>query len=115
MLWTKLAELPLVGEACEYERPHAILAHESERITTHVRLASDGPDSRNRAHTLAAGPAAARATGVSPLRGEQLTRANPRFLLRNADRETRPDNRTPWHSSRRRRVSAALATARNCR
>jgi hypothetical protein len=44
MLWTKLAELPLVVEACEYERPHAILAHESERITTHVRLSGAGTD-----------------------------------------------------------------------
>ena len=29
MPWSKLAELPLVVEACEYERLHAILAHES--------------------------------------------------------------------------------------
>ena len=37
-LWPRLAELPLVIEACEYERLHAVLAHEFERITTHVRL-----------------------------------------------------------------------------
>jgi protein-tyrosine phosphatase len=74
-------------------------------------LASDGHGSRNRAHTLGAGLAAARAAGVSPLRAEQLTSANPRFLLRNGiPREPRP-----WRSSRRRRVTAALATARNRR
>ena len=38
MLWSKLAELPLIVEACQYERLHAVLAYESERITTHVRL-----------------------------------------------------------------------------
>jgi hypothetical protein len=55
-------------------------------------LASDGHGSINRAHTLAAGPAAARAAGVSPLRVEQLTRANPRFLLRDGiPREPRAD------------------------
>ncbi len=44
MLWSKIAELPLVVEACEYERLHAILAQESERITTHVRLIGAGTD-----------------------------------------------------------------------
>ena len=44
MHWSKLAELPRVVEACEYERLHAILAHESERITTHVRLSGAGED-----------------------------------------------------------------------
>ena len=44
MLWSKLAELPLVVEACEYERLHAVLAHESERITTRVRLIGAGAD-----------------------------------------------------------------------
>jgi protein-tyrosine phosphatase len=79
-------------------------------------VASDGHGSRHRAHTLGAGPAAARAAGVSALRGDQLAGANPRFLLRNGiPREARPDDRTPWQSSRRRRVSAALAAARNRR
>jgi len=41
-LWPRLAELPLVIEACEYDRLHAVLANEFERITTHVRLAGDG-------------------------------------------------------------------------
>jgi len=36
--------LPLVIEACEYERLHAVLAHEFERITTHVRLVGAGVD-----------------------------------------------------------------------
>ena len=31
-------------EACEYDRLHAVLAHEFERITTHVRLAGEGTD-----------------------------------------------------------------------
>src|SRR6201991_1663984 len=43
-LWPRLAELPLVIEACEYERLHAVLAYEFERITTHVRLVGAGVD-----------------------------------------------------------------------
>jgi hypothetical protein len=41
-LWPRLAGLPLVIEACEYERLHAVLAYEFERITTHVRLVGAG-------------------------------------------------------------------------
>jgi hypothetical protein len=44
VLWPRLAELPLVIEACEFDRLHAVLANEFERITTHVRLAGDGTD-----------------------------------------------------------------------
>src|SRR5918999_3679427 len=43
-LWPGLAELPLVVEGCEYDRLHAVLADEFERITTHVRLAGGGTD-----------------------------------------------------------------------
>jgi hypothetical protein len=43
-LWPRLAELPLVVESCEYERLHAVLAYESQRVTTHVRLAGAGAD-----------------------------------------------------------------------
>jgi hypothetical protein len=43
-VWPRLAGLPLVIEACEYERLHAVLAHEFERITTHVRLVGPGVD-----------------------------------------------------------------------
>ena len=43
-MWPRLAGLPLVIEACEYERLHAVLAYESERITTHVRLVGAGAD-----------------------------------------------------------------------
>ena len=43
-LWPRLAELPLVVEACEYDRLHAMLSHEFERITTHVRLVGAGVD-----------------------------------------------------------------------
>jgi L-alanine-DL-glutamate epimerase-like enolase superfamily enzyme len=43
-LWPRLAGLPLLIEACEYERLHAVLAHEFERITTHVRLRGAGVD-----------------------------------------------------------------------
>src|SRR5918999_1497474 len=43
-LWPRLAGLPLVIDACGYERLHAVLAHEFERITTHVRLGGDGAD-----------------------------------------------------------------------
>src|SRR5436305_1558797 len=37
-LWPRVAGLPLVIEACEYERLRAVLAYEFQRITTHVRL-----------------------------------------------------------------------------
>jgi L-alanine-DL-glutamate epimerase-like enolase superfamily enzyme len=43
-LWPRLAALPLVIEACEYERLHAVLAYEFERFTTHVRLVGAGFD-----------------------------------------------------------------------
>src|SRR3954451_17084596 len=43
-LWPRLADLPLVIEACEYDRLHAVLAYEFERITTHVRLVGAGAD-----------------------------------------------------------------------
>ena len=43
-LWPRLAGLPLVIEACEYERLHAVLAYGFERITTHVRLVGAGAD-----------------------------------------------------------------------
>ena len=43
-LWPRLADLPLVIEGCEYERLHAVLAYESERVTTHVRLAGAGAE-----------------------------------------------------------------------
>jgi L-alanine-DL-glutamate epimerase-like enolase superfamily enzyme len=42
--WPLLAELPLVIEACEYERLHAVLAYEFARFTTHVRLLGTGVD-----------------------------------------------------------------------
>ena len=43
-LWPRIAGLPLVIEACEFDRLHAILAHEFERVTTHVRLVGAGVD-----------------------------------------------------------------------
>jgi L-alanine-DL-glutamate epimerase-like enolase superfamily enzyme len=43
-LWPRLAGLPLVIEACEFERLHAVLAYEFERFTTHVRLLGAGVD-----------------------------------------------------------------------
>jgi hypothetical protein len=43
-LWPRLAGLPLVIEASEYERLHAVLAYEFERVTTHVRLVGAGTD-----------------------------------------------------------------------
>ena len=43
-LWPRLAGLSLVIEGCEYDRLHAVLAHEFERITTHVRLVGAGAD-----------------------------------------------------------------------
>lgn len=43
-LWPKLAELPLVVEACEYGRLHTQLAFDFDRVTTHVRLVGAGAD-----------------------------------------------------------------------
>ena len=43
-LWPRLAELPLVVESCEYDRLHAVLMHEFQRVTTHVRLVGAGAD-----------------------------------------------------------------------
>jgi hypothetical protein len=43
-MWPRLAGLPLVIEACEYDRLDAVLAYEFERITTHVRLVGAGVD-----------------------------------------------------------------------
>jgi len=43
-LWPRLAGLSLVIEAYEYDRLHAVLAYEFERITTHVRLVGAGVD-----------------------------------------------------------------------
>ena len=43
-LWPRLAELPFVVEWCEYDRLHAVLAHEFQRVTTHVRLVGAGAD-----------------------------------------------------------------------
>ena len=43
-LWPRLAGLPLVVEGCEYERLHAVLAYEFERVTTQVRLLGLGAD-----------------------------------------------------------------------
>jgi L-alanine-DL-glutamate epimerase-like enolase superfamily enzyme len=43
-LWPRLAGLPVVIEACEYDRLHAIQAYGFERITTHVRLVGAGTE-----------------------------------------------------------------------
>lgn len=43
-LWPRIADLPLVVEACGYDRLHAVLAHDFDRVTTHVRLAGAGTD-----------------------------------------------------------------------
>jgi hypothetical protein len=43
-LWPRLAGLSLAVETCEYDRLHAVLAYEFERITTQVRLVGAGVD-----------------------------------------------------------------------
>jgi hypothetical protein len=43
-LWPRLAQLPLVVEECGYERLHAVLAYDFDRVTTHVRLAGAGAE-----------------------------------------------------------------------
>jgi L-alanine-DL-glutamate epimerase-like enolase superfamily enzyme len=42
--WSRIADLPLVVERCEYEPLHAVLANEFDRVTTHVRLIGGGAD-----------------------------------------------------------------------
>jgi L-alanine-DL-glutamate epimerase-like enolase superfamily enzyme len=43
-LWPRLAELPLVVESCEYDRLDSVLAHDFQRVTTHLRLVGAGAD-----------------------------------------------------------------------
>jgi L-alanine-DL-glutamate epimerase-like enolase superfamily enzyme len=43
-LWPRLAGLPLVVDGCDFDRLHAVLAYEFERITTHVRLIGAGAE-----------------------------------------------------------------------
>ena len=44
-LWPRLAEVSLPSfEGCEYERLHAVLAYEFDRVTTQVRLVGRGAD-----------------------------------------------------------------------
>jgi protein-tyrosine phosphatase len=76
-------------------------------------LASDGHGG-TRAHTLAAGPPAARGVGASRLRSRQLTSANPSFLLRHGI-PARPlaEDTGAWPSSHRGRITAARAAARS--
>ena len=72
-------------------------------------LASDGHGDPNRAHAFGAGPAAARAAGVSPVRGAQLTCANPHFSCATASRPSRA------RTTARRRQSPRPAAALNRR
>src|SRR3954466_9382659 len=70
--WPRLAGLPLVIEACEYDRLHTVLAYEFDRFTTHVRLVGAGADG------LGGGVSVVRAEGTAlhetrpplPLEGE---------------------------------------------
>jgi hypothetical protein len=43
-LWPRLADLPLVVEACEYDRLQSVLANDFQRVTTIVRLIGAGAD-----------------------------------------------------------------------
>src|ERR671917_554401 len=42
--WPRLADLSLVVESCEYDRLHALLANDFNRVTTHVRVIGAGAD-----------------------------------------------------------------------
>src|SRR5690349_10730887 len=42
--WPRVAALPLVIEACEFDRLQSVLAHGLQRVTTHVRLVGAGTD-----------------------------------------------------------------------
>jgi len=75
-------------------------------------VASDGHGT-HRTHTLGEAAAAIRAAGASQVRSDQLTGANPRFLLRDGIPSTpAPRADEPWRSPHRRRVAAALAARR---
>ena len=71
-LWPRVAGLTLVIEACEYERLHAVLAHEFERITTHVRLVGAGVDGLGEDVSVVRedGTSLHEATSALPLEGE---------------------------------------------
>jgi hypothetical protein len=71
-LWPRLEVLPLVIEACEYGRLHAVLAYGSERITTHVRLVGAGVDGLGEDVSLSreVGTALHDARPALPLEGE---------------------------------------------
>ena len=43
-LWPHVADLPLVVESYAYERLHSVLAHDFQRVTTHVRLVGAGAE-----------------------------------------------------------------------
>ena len=43
-LWPRLGGLALVIEGCDFDRLHAVLAYESDRATTLVRLVGDGAE-----------------------------------------------------------------------
>jgi L-alanine-DL-glutamate epimerase-like enolase superfamily enzyme len=43
-LWPRLADLPLVIEACEYDRLSATFTHDFDRVTTLVRLSGAGAE-----------------------------------------------------------------------
>jgi len=43
-LWPRIAGLALVVDGCEYDRLHATMAYEFDRVTTQVRLVGAGTD-----------------------------------------------------------------------
>jgi hypothetical protein len=47
-LWPRPAELPPVVESCEYDRLHAVLAHEFQRVTTHCGWSAPAPTGSGR-------------------------------------------------------------------
>jgi protein-tyrosine phosphatase len=74
-------------------------------------LASDGHGGARR-DTLAVGAAAARRAGASAVRTEQLTEANPRFLLEHGIPHGLEQPVRAWRSPHEGRVRAAIAAAR---
>lgn len=79
-------------------------------------LASDG-HAGTRSHTLAEGVEAAMAAGASAAHADQLTRANPRFLLHHglSARPITPASVQAWRGTRYREAGAARAAMRRLR
>ena len=85
-LWPRLAQLPLVVEACEYDRLHAVLAYDFKRYTTHVRLVGAGTEGLGEDVSAFEedGTTLHEARPALPLEGEWTSRASATTLPRSS-------------------------------